>query len=306
MNGMYKKTKLPLTHINASLKSFLIKGYMPMVIVLLIWSGFSLTARAIGSSALTIADVALIRFAVPAILLTPFIRSHFNEIKNMSLRDVPFLLLGGIPFLFLASLGAHSVPTAYVGAIIASTPVLFVAILTFFIYGKTMTFKSMLSLFVILLGVFIMLLGQPSRISHEMIQGMDFLFGASFVWASYCLGIKRAGLSSIAVAMVVSYVSLFIMLVLMLSGVVATNWGTFTLDEAFPFILVQGVGVGFLATICFSYSIAQLGAVRTSVLGSISPGITAILALVIFGESLTVLMGLGIAITIYGVITSHR
>lgn len=108
--------------------SHTLKGYIAMGVVLFIWSGFSLTARAVSSSPLSIADMALIRFAVPLVLLAPMLLSHLKEIRTARLSDILFILLGGIPFLFFASWGAQTTPTAYVGTILVGTPPFFIAI----------------------------------------------------------------------------------------------------------------------------------------------------------------------------------
>ncbi len=102
-----------------------------MAVVLLIWSGFALSVRAVGSSALTMADMALIRFIVPMVLLTPMLPACLKELKTLRLGDACLILLGGVPFLFLASMGAETAPTAYVGTILAGTPPFFVALLAF-------------------------------------------------------------------------------------------------------------------------------------------------------------------------------
>jgi drug/metabolite transporter (DMT)-like permease len=277
-----------------------------MILVLLIWSGFSLTVRFIGASPLMIADVALIRFAVPVIVLFPLLFSRFNEIKKVKINDILVILLGGIPFLFLASLGAKTAPTAYVGTILAGTPPFFVALLSYILYRRTLPLKQMFTLSLILVGVLTMVVGLENEVSQDVLKGIGFLLSASVIWATYTIGLKRAGISAITVAIILSYSSFFIMLALMFCGVVSSNWGEFSVQQALPFILIQGLGVGILATIGFSYAVAQLGSARSSVIGALSPGITALLALPIFDEPLSIAIICGITITITGVILSNR
>ncbi|WP_413699548.1 hypothetical protein ACLKMH_19205 [Psychromonas sp. KJ10-10] len=101
---MENSTQLPLesklTNTVPNLLSPFTKGVIAMAVVLLIWSGFALTVRYIGASPLAIADVALIRFSVPLVLLLPMVFSRFEAIKQARITDVLFILLGGIPFLF--------------------------------------------------------------------------------------------------------------------------------------------------------------------------------------------------------------
>lgn len=289
-----------------SFLSPLAKGYLAMVVVLLIWSGFALTARAIGSSPLTIADVALIRFFVPMVLFIPLLPSHYQAIKQVRLSDVLFILLGGVPFLFLAFSGAQTAPTAYVGTILAGTPPLFVALLSYVFYRQKTSMKRAFTLSLILLGIVVMLSGNAVNLSGDMALGVCYLLGGAVLWAGYTLGLKRAGLGAFTVVIILSYLSFFITLALILFGILPTNFGAFSVQEALPFVLVQGVGVGVLSTLGFSYAVNQLGTARSSVLGSISPGLTALLAVPVFGESLSLAILCGLTLTIAGVILSNR
>jgi len=298
--------KEQLSAMQAHLISPIILGYLVMGVILFIWSGFALTSRAIGASALTVADVALIRFLVPLILLIPFIPSHFNVIKQVRKSDLLFILLGGIPFLFLASFGAKLAPTAYVGAILAATPPFFVAILSYIFYRQLVSIKRFLMLSIIMIGILIMVLGGLGKTSMDMLYGIGFLLGASLAWAGYILALKRAALSAISVAIILSYISFFILSILMLTGIVESNIGSFSLQDALPFLLVQGLGIGVVATIGFSYVVNLLGPIRTSTIGALSPGLTALLAVPIFGEPLSVTILLGMSLTITGVILSNR
>ena len=303
---MNKLQPLQAIRVSNSTLSPLTGGYLAMLVVLLIWSGFSLTVRTISTSPLTIADVALIRFSVPLILLAPWFLKHLVIIKKVRISDFLFILLGGIPFLFLASLGAKMVPTAYVATILTGTPPFFVAMLSMVFYRQVISKKRLWMLSLILVGVLTMVAGLAEQLSTEMFTGIGFLLSASLVWSTYTLGLKRAGLSAVTVAIIVSYFSFFIMLFLVFSGTVASNWGTFSLQEAMPFLLVQGIGVGIVATIGFSYAVSQLGSAKSSIIGALSPGLTTLLAVPIFDESLSIAILCGISLTITGVILSNR
>ncbi|MGX9416181.1 DMT family transporter [Vibrio sp. WJH972] len=292
--------------LSQSFVSPLAKGYMAMFMVLIIWSGFSLTIRAIGTSPLSIADVALIRFFVPLVLLAPMIPSHLRAIKTTRISDVLFILLGGVPFLFLASLGAKTTPTAYVGAILAGTSPFFIALLSYIFYHQNVSLKRVLSLSLILVGIVIMVIDRTGNATNSMSNGVFYLLCAALIWAGYIMGLKRAGLNAITVAIILSYLSFFITLGLICCEWVPSNFGSFSFQEALPFIVIQGLGVGILATIGFSYAVGQLGSEKSSTIGSISPGLTALLAVAVFDEPLSAVILCGIGLTITGVILSNR
>lgn len=277
-----------------------------MSVVLLIWSGFALTVRAVGASSLSIADVMLIRFSVPLVLLTPWMLSSWHDIKNIRLPDILFILFGGVPFLLLAAFGASTVPAAYMGTILTGTPVFFAALLSFILYRQRISLRKFASLILILFGIATMIGGRAQSIPNSLLYGVGLLLMASLIWAGYTLGLKSTTLTPIAIAIVLSYTSFFLTLVMVLSGMMDTNIGSVSFDEVLPFILIQGLGVGVVSTIAFSYAVKQLGSIRTLLLGSLSPGLTAILAALILKESLSVIMICGIALSTIGVILSNR
>ncbi|MEL0611990.1 DMT family transporter [Marinomonas arenicola] len=284
----------------------LLMGYIAMTLVLLIWSGFALTMRAIHSSPLATADVALIRFAVPFILLLPFLPSRFQQIKNARWSDIMLILLGGLPFFFLAAYGASKVPTAYVGNFLVGTQPFFVPTLLYLVYRQTLTKTQGAALALILIGIMVMTFGNNQTLSNTMKDGLLFLIAASMVWAVYTIGLKRATLDPIAVALILSAISMVITIVMMIFGFVDSHLEQATLQNSFAFILVQGVGVGVLATTGYTYAIRQLGAARAAVMGSLSPVLTALLAFPIFGESLSMPIIVGISLTTIGVLLSTR
>ncbi len=284
----------------------LMKGYVAMSVVLLIWSGFALTVRAVGASSLSIADVMLIRFSVPLFLLTPWVLSSLHEIKNMRGADVMFILFGGVPFLLLATFGASTAPAAYVGTVLTGTPVFFAALLSFVCYRQRISLNKFLTFIVIFFGVAAMIFGDARLVPNSLLYGVALLLIASLVWAGYTLGLKSTNLSPIAVAIVLSYTSLFVTLVMVLSGILKTNLGNVSFDDALPFILVQGVGVGVISTIGFSYAVNKLGSIRSLLLGSLSPGLTALLAALILNEPLSSALICGIVLSTIGVILSNR
>lgn len=290
---------------NIPLFSPIVIGYIVMFFVILTWSGFSLTVRAINTSPLTTAEVALIRFLVPLILLLPFLPSRIEKIKQVRVIEFLLILLGGIPFFFFAAMGAKTAPTAYMGAILAGTVPFFVAILSWIFYRQLFSKKQVFTLSLIIGGVLVMVMGQTNSNSSDILQGVMFLFCGSLVWTGFTLGIKQAGLDAISIALILTIPSFFIMLLLTSSGLMVSNIATLNFSEALPFILIQGCGTGFIAVIGYSYAVKQLGSEKASIMGSLSPSITALLAVPIFNEPLSFAIIFGIVLTTCGVILSN-
>ncbi len=192
------------------------------------------------------------------------------------------------------------------GTILTGTPVFFAALLSFIFYRQRISLRKFAALTLILFGIATMIGGHAQAIPNSLLYGVGLLLTASLIWAGYTLGLKSTTLSPIAIAIVLSYTSFFLTLVVVLSGMMDTNIGSVSFDEVLPFILIQGLGVGVVSTLAFSYAVKQLGSIRTLLLGSLSPGLTAILAALILKESLSVIMICGIVLSTIGVILSNR
>lgn len=283
-----------------------LKGYLAISVVIFIWSGFALTMRAIGGSALTTGDVALLRFIVPLLVFSTLVPKYWPELKKVRVVDALLIMLAGVPFFLIAATGAKTTPSAYIGTILAGTPPFFVAVLECLLGRKKLPAKRVGALSLIVAGVVFMVLGQTGNLSAGLLRGTLFLLLGGFVWACFTLGVKRSGLSAVAIVILLSYGSFFVTAILLLTGLLPSNLGSFSFSQALPFILVQGFCVGVLAVTGYSYAVRQLGSAKSSTIGSLSPALTAVLAVPIFHESLSFAVLAGIAITIVGVILSNR
>jgi drug/metabolite transporter (DMT)-like permease len=281
-------------------------GHLAMYGVVIVWAGFALTLRAIGASPLARADVALLRFSVPAVLLLPFLPSRLARMKRLRVPDVIMVLLGGMPFFFVASEGARTTSAAHVGALIAGTAPLSVAIIGRLLERRAIPRRQWLSLSLIIAGALGMVAARSGDRIAGALPGIGLLGAASLLWGTYTIGIRRTGLDAIGNALVLAIGSLVMVVILMLAGIEPSRIGSFSFAEALPFILVQGFGVGLLATLGYAFAISRLGSTRSATIGSLAPPLAAILAVPILGESLGAATAASIAVITTGVILASR
>ncbi|HEV7321370.1 MAG TPA: DMT family transporter [Ensifer sp.] len=281
-------------------------GYAVLAVVVLVWAGFALSMRAIGASPLATADVALIRFAVPIIALLPAIPQRLATLRKVRPRDAALVLLGGVPFFFIASEGAKATSAAYVGALVAGTTPVSVALIAFLLERKTVAKKRWLPLALILAGVTGIVAGQQHAVTAESLRGVGFLLVASLIWGAYTIGLRRTGVDAIANGLLLSIGSLIILLALVLTGAVTSHIGQFSWHQALPFILVQGLGVGLVSTVGYAFAISRLGAARSATIGSLAPALASLLAIPVLGEPLAFATAIGIAVITSGVILANR
>jgi drug/metabolite transporter (DMT)-like permease len=282
-------------------------GYGAIVVVVAIWAGFALSIRAIGASPLAPADVALIRFGLPAILLLPFLPSRLAALRRVRAGDAAMVVAGaGLPFFFIATAGGAATSATHVGALIAGTSPLSVAILGRALEGRRIGAARWRAIAIILAGVAALVLPQAGVSPMAMTTGTGLLLLASLLWGSYTLGLRRTGLDAIGCTLLLSLPSLAFLVIAILTGAVETHIGQFSLAQAAPFLLVQGLGVGVVASLAYAFAIARLGPARSAVIGSLAPALACLLAVPLLGEELTPAILIGVAAITAGVVRANR
>ncbi|HXV23172.1 MAG TPA: DMT family transporter [Alphaproteobacteria bacterium] len=282
-------------------------GYAAIAVAVTIWAGFALSIRAIGASALATADVALIRFGVPAFLLCAFLPSRWRTLLKVRPTDALMVLAGaGLPFFWIAAAGGAETSAAHVGALIAGTVPVSVALLAYALNGTRASPGQLRGLAVIVFGV-IALVAAQSHAGHGSIwKGAALLLTASVLWGAYTIGLRRTGLDAIGCTLLLTLPSFMVLMALFAGGAVKSHLGQFTLAEAMPFLLIQGLGVGVVASLTYAAAIARLGPSRSAAIGSLAPALASIGAVPLLGEALPTAVALGVGAITVGVILANR
>ncbi len=282
-------------------------GYAAIAVAVTIWAGFALSIRAIDGSVLAPADVALIRFGLPVLLLAPLLPSRLAALRRVLPMDAALVAFGaGLPFFFLASAGGALTSAAHVGALIAGTTPLSVALLLLLIERRGIGAALGRALALILGGVALLVAGQGGGLGTAVLGGAGLLLAASLLWGAYTLGLRRAGLDPIGCTLLLGLPSLAVLVLLMGTGVVESRIASAPLAEILPFVAVQGLGVGVLASLAYAAAIARLGPARCAAIGSLAPALAALGAVPLLGEALTPLVVAGIALVTFGVYRATR
>lgn len=281
-------------------------GYIAIGITVLIWASFAVSVRATGNAALSPADVSLMRFGVPALVLIPFLPSRISAIRQLRFMDAVMIMTGaGLPFFLLAIAGGARTSATHVGALIPGTTPLAVALLLWLFARHRPKARLLRAICVILAGVGVLIAGQgvPNRAGAE---GVGLLLAASLLWAIYTLGLRRSGLDAVGCALILTLPSSALLVLLMATGVLTSNFGTFSLREALPFIAFQGIGAGVVASLTYTVAIARLGPARCAAIGSLAPALAALIAVPVLGETLTLPIVIAVLTISVGVALASR
>ncbi|WP_144833053.1 hypothetical protein [Microbacterium sp. BH-3-3-3] len=198
-----------------ALARFTVIGLAAVAAVVALWSSFALSARALEGAGLTMGDAAIVRFAVPALVLSPWIPRTLRALRRERALIVALVLLAGLPHYLLFAWGAHLTSAALTGLLVPGTVPLFVTLLLFARSRRGIPRRRALALAAIVAGVAASAVFTGGSAGPG---GIAVLLAAGFVWAAYTVGLARTRLDPVGVIVVVSLTSLLGAAVLAATG----------------------------------------------------------------------------------------
>ncbi len=243
-------------------------------------------------------------FALPFYIGMLVFRKDRKELK-VTKKDYGWLLLFGAMGYYVASFfdfyGLKFLSASLERIILFVYPTLVVVIGTLFLKTK-ITKKQLWAIVITYLGVFLTFASELQINQDEhLFLGAGLIFISALTYASYLVGSgwlipKFGSLRFTSLAMVVACSSVFIHY-LITDRVSVLNYS----KEVYLYCL----GMAFFSTVLPSYlvsfAIQKLGASKFSIIGSIGPVFTILLAILVLGESITLVQTIGVVIVIIGV-----
>jgi drug/metabolite transporter (DMT)-like permease len=142
------------------------------------------------------ADLALLRYGIPAAVLLPLVLRVGLLPRHVARRHLALMVLGaGLPFGLVAMSGTRFAPSAHMGVLMAGASPLFAAALAWLLWRERPDRSRRAGFVLMLLGV--ALLGSKSSTAAEAqawIGDALFLLAAG-MWAGFTLSFRRAGLT---------------------------------------------------------------------------------------------------------------
>lgn len=196
------------------------------------------------------------------------------------------LSLAGLPHFLLSALGGSLTSAALVGLLLPGSVPLFVALILAARHGARIGRQRGLALVAIVLGVAATALLTTSAATTA---GIAVLLTAGCAWAIYTIALRHTRLDLISLVLLVCLPSGLIAGALGLTGVLPSQLlpGTAPLGDVALFAALQGVGTGILSTLSYAYAVRRLGSGIPAATGAVSPVLTTLLAVPLFGEPIT-------------------
>lgn len=282
------------------------RGLLAMALTVLVWASFALSVRAIATSAWTPADVALLRFGVPLLVLAPWLPRSLRRLRAERPAVLAALAVGaGLPFFLLCAAGGALSSATLVGLVVPGSVPLFVTVLVAVMWRTRPSRRQLAALAGVVVGVAVVAGTGTGIGSHA--AGTGVLLAAGLVWSVYTLGLRSTRLDPVAAAVVVCLPSSALVLLAAATGVLPSRLlhGAPVDGALLVFALVQGLGVGVVAGLAYAVAIRGLGAPRAAALGALSPVLVTVLAAPLPGERLGALALCGGALVVVAVLVFH-
>ncbi len=273
-------------------------GYLYALVVVLIWTGFSLSGRhaALGKGVrLTPWDLGALRHMVTGVIALGLYAAGIGRGLRVE-RSFVMGVLAGLCFPLPAYVGFTFAPAAHGGVILSGTLPFLVAIGAWAIYGERWSRARLISLAVLLCGI--VLLGYEAYVQGARPGAWrgDLLFCVSaLAWAAYTIVARRwrasPGQAIVAVGLWCAALYLPVWLLFLPSRVS---------EAPIAEVMFQTVFQGLLATVVslffFTRSLNMIGAARLTTITALVPGLAGVLSIPILGEEVGTLSLIGLAL----------
>jgi drug/metabolite transporter (DMT)-like permease len=297
-------------------------GIAAAIVTVGIWVSFIIVARVMAHKTLTPFDIGFVRFIAAAIVLIPWgiylVRKARAENSNakswLGVSPLDFKtsaligLFAGIGYSCFAYSGFFFAPASHASVLMPGMLPLWTAMLAFFFLGTPITPRRAIGLALIALAA--VLVGGASVIKSfgtgDTWKGDLLFLAASFCWGTYTMLARKYQLGAIQATIAVS-VFAFVTYV-PLYGVLAFTHTIHTQLFAAPWseIILQGFLQGILSVvisgITFVKMVETFGPVRSTMITSVVPPMSAFGAVIFLSEPLTWNLVLGLICATVGIV----
>lgn len=168
-------------------------------------------------------------------------------------------------------------------------------------FKRKVSFKEVLAILISYLGIVITFWGEISFDSENILLGAGFIFLSALTFASYIVGSGWL-IPKIGATLFTSYAMLVSTLCVCVHYLITDRTTIFTYTtEVYIIGIMMAVFCTVIPSFLTSFAIKKLSASRFSIIGSIGPISTIILAYFFLGETLSYLQMIGAAVVILGI-----
>ncbi len=298
-------------------------GVAAALITISIWTSFIVVARASASHTLLPLDILALRVLGAAIILAPYVYWQRRKSKcspalwsgtslagwsPLPLKQTAIVgVLAGFLYSGLAYTGFFYAPATHASVLLPGTLPLWTGLLSLIWLNEKLSRERTIGLLCILAGG--VLVGSrsllvPDETGTAWIGDLLFL-AASATWATYGTAVRKFQLDAVkatsALVVAATFVYLPVYGIGLLMGM-RSHLGIAPWEEMVFQAVYQGGGTLVVAGITFNTMVKHFGPVRTTMMTSVVPSLSAISAVLFLGEMFTWQLAAGLALVTSGIL----
>ncbi len=280
-------------------------GLLAVAVVICIWTGFILVSRYGGKGVLTGWDVTALRFGVGALIALFFLSRVILPPTKVILL---FSLFGGVGYAVAVYVAFRMAPAAHAAVLLPGALPFATAIIAWLWLNQKPSPVQRMALVFVFIGIALTATDTFFHGAHltrmQMLGDLLFLCGSSS-WAVFTLLLRRYPMPPLTAAVTTTLGSAILYLPI---------WWFFlpsTLEQA-PLAEIamqaayQGILVVFVAMLLYTFAVRRLGAQTVALLMAIVPGMSALAAVPVLGEPLSLFTVAGLGAVTMGAILTAR
>lgn len=301
-------------------------GGLAAAVTVLIWTSFIVVARATAHQHLTPFDIAFMRFVGAGAVLLPWGwwlvrrqrttepgRPDWLGLSPLSARLTAQVgLVGGVLYACIAYSGFFYAPASHASVLMPGSLPLWTTLLAAWVLRDRITRHRALGLGLIVGGG--LLVGGASLLrafdGGDVWKGDLLFLLAGFTWANYSILARRHALPAVQATVAISvfaaltFVPVYALLAAL--GAIDSGLGRAPWTEWLFQAVFQGVGSVVISGITFTQMVRHFGPVRSTMITSLVPGLSALGAVSLLGEPLHPHLLIGLALVTLGIVFGVR
>jgi drug/metabolite transporter (DMT)-like permease len=286
------------------------QAFLLLTIAALLWAGNFVIGRAL-NGLIDPFSLNYLRWCIAGIALLPVLVRHWGMIQTALASHFVHLcvlaLLAIVLFNWILYVGLQHTSGSIAGLVFGLTPLMIIFIASCW-NGRAPTLWELLGGVIAFAGLSFVVLDSLATSAPDLrLLGALIVFGASAIWATYTVCLRRLSVPLPPMPCLAAIVWLGLLIltpVALLRGV--PNMAPITQGPILASVLYLGLGASVIALCAWQAGVARIGAIRSSIFLQLIPFFGIVLSALFLDEALTPTKIAGLAALVGGVWLSQR
>lgn len=277
------------------------RGFVAATAVLFIWASWLVVSRSGALTALTVFDLAAIRYGVSALFVFPIVL-WLKPWRDMSLSRIAVIttLLGPL-YILLVFGGFKHAPAAHGGIYMNGTLPLITLGLSWLWVSERASFRQLIGAVIVVIGV-ILIVADTAQLSLGSAWLGDLMFVAAAIFFAAYLVASRVWQVTIPQLLLCSSVLNAVIFVPVWALWLPSNIETVAVGDLALQLVYQGIVPNLIGLLLVTYAARNIGAAATSAFMAGVPGLGALLSFLFLDEKLGLLGWAALALLTIGIV----